>query len=150
MAKFESSIIIHTPYKKVIQYTERVELIPEFMPDVKSIKVIENKRLNGKQVRVSQWKAGALGVSFRWTQEDVLDFQKKDFHFRALDGDLKKYEGKWKFQEHEHAVKVTVYLDVDLGIPIVGAYLNNLLLSRLKRNMDDFLEKIKDRVEKES
>lgn len=150
MAKFESSTIIFTPYKKLIQYAERVELVPELMPDIKSIKILEHKKLNGKQMRRSEWKAGALGVSFHWTQEDVIDFDKKDFHFRAVDGNLKKYEGKWKFKEQEHATTVTICLDIDLGIPIVGAYLNNMLLSRIRHNMEEFLEKIKDRVEDEA
>ena len=149
MAKFESSILVFSPYKKLIQYAERVELVPELMPDIKSIKILEHKKQNGRQMRRSEWKAGALGVSFYWTQEDIIDFEKKDFRFRAVDGNLKKYEGKWKFKEQEHATTVVISLDIDLGIPIVGAYLNNMLLSRIKHNMEEFLEKIKDRIEDE-
>ena len=74
MAIVNSSIDIDGPIEQVYALAKDIEAFPEFMPDVKSVKVLE--RSEDGQRTVSKWEAPVkeFKMTVKWTEEDAVSY----------------------------------------------------------------------------
>lgn len=143
MGKIEAQIIVRSNVTKILELAKRAQDLPSLLPEIKEVKILEN----GGNRKVSHWKASSYGINMEWKQEDIMDLKEKDFRFKMLEGDFRKYEGCWSFEELNGKTRVTVSLIVELGIPLIGAFMNNILMRKIKSNMENLLEIIKKEAE---
>ena len=81
MPRIEQTILINAPIAHVYEVARDVEAFPEFMADLRSLKVLERSPDNTRTV--TEWVGfiPAVKLSMRWTQEDVWndDAYRDDF-----------------------------------------------------------------------
>lgn len=144
MAKLESSIIIKSDIETIVGLTDRVTELPYLMPEIEEIKILKS---NGNK-RISQWKVSSYGITLEWKQEDIINFEENNFRFKMIEGNMRKYEGWWNFEKLNGRTKVTLTLEIEIGIPLIGAFINSMLQKKLKTSLDNLLEIIKKEAEK--
>lgn len=148
MPRVESSIIINAPRDTVIGIARDNEKFPEYMTDVKSLKVIE-KSEDGLRM-VSDWVGivPKFGAKVHWVEEDIWDLAAGTCTFRQLEGDYDQFEGVWKFTaETPETTRFDSTLDYALEIPLVGGIIKAIIHKTMQNNLDSTLKAIKTRSE---
>lgn len=135
MPTIEVSKIIHADKKRVYEVIKNMESFPEFMRDVKKVRVIERQ---GSRV-VAEWKTDIDGASIEWVEEDIFDDKEMCIKFRMLDGDYKSYEGRWDVKELSNETEIKFCAEVDWGIPLLGKYVGKVLGRKMRANIKSML-----------
>lgn len=139
----ERSLTMKADRQHIFQLVKRFEDFPQFMPDVKSLTVLET----GDGWQESEWKVSIAGRSLRWTERDEFDEENMHIRYWQTGGDLKKFEGEWRFEPEADGTRVVLTVDFDLGIPMLAALLEPVLIKAVQMNSDSMLQAIKERVE---
>jgi ribosome-associated toxin RatA of RatAB toxin-antitoxin module len=149
MPRVESSITINGDFDKVYETAKDIESFAQFMPDLKSVKIIERSEDGCRTV--SEWVGivKEFKTTVNWTEEDVWDDEAKTCDFKLVKGDYKSYSGKWTFTQDNGSVRFDSVLDFEYEVPLVGALIKNLIAKKMKENLDNMLLAIKNRVEQE-
>src|ERR1700737_4142396 len=113
MPYVETSIEIAAPRQKIYQLAKDMERYPEFMPDVKTVKVLSR---NGNTT-TTRWKTHVEEAPIEWTEVDVFDDANTRIDYRLIEGDLDKFEGAWTFEERDGKTFVKLGVDYDFGVP---------------------------------
>ena len=147
MPTIESSIVIGGDIEKVYELARDIEQFPEFMPDVKSIKILE-KNEDGSRV-VAEWVGivKEFKTTIKWVEEDTWDHQAKTCDFKLVHGDYKGYSGKWTFTTVDGGTQFHSMVDFDYDVPLIGALIKNLITKKMKENVDNMLSAIKNKIE---
>lgn len=148
MPRVESSVLIQAPRERVLAVAQDNEKFPEFMADLKSLKVLE-KSDDGKRV-VSDWVGVVpkFGTTIHWVEEDVWDGAAGTCTFRQLSGDYKQWEGVWTFTpEGGDATRFTSVVEYEIEIPLVGPLIKSMIRKAVQDNSDATLRAIKERCE---
>lgn len=144
MPHIEVSIIIKGASSKVYNTLKSMENFPNFMRDVKSLKIIKNFP---DQI-ITAWEIEIEGAPVKWKEEDIFDDEKLELNFNAIEGDYKEYRGKWKIiPQHSHT-KLTIEANFDWGIPVLEKYVGKTLEKRARLALLGMLKAIKNKVEK--
>lgn len=149
MPVIRSSIEIDGPVDAVYALAKDVETFPQFMPDLKSVRVVE-RSADGSRV-VSEW-AGTVKefkTTVRWTEEDIWDDSAKTCVFSLVKGDYSKYSGEWRFIDLEGRTRFESEIDFEYEVPLIGALIKGIIARKMKENLDNMLSAIKERVEQE-
>jgi ribosome-associated toxin RatA of RatAB toxin-antitoxin module len=144
MPVVETSVYVDAPVDTVVAVVKDYEKYPEFMPDLKSIQVLEQdeKRVLAKWTgRIEEVK-----MDIKWTQEDVW-MSEHHTHFRQTTGDYEKMEGDWRFTPEGNGTRFDSVVDVEFRIPLVGALIKGLIAKKAKENLESTLNAIKNRAE---
>ncbi|MBC7328771.1 SRPBCC family protein [bacterium] len=143
----EKEIEIHAPFEKVFQIAKNVEEYSQFMPSIKSVRVLEEE---GNR-RITEWigRVEELGRTITWKEEDVWDQERGECRFRSLEGDFNKYEGIWLFQKKGDTTLVSLRIEYEMHIPLIGALLQGLIRRKVEESASDMLEGLKERCELE-
>lgn len=147
MPQVISSVTINAPFATVWDVARKVEEFPEFMPDLKSLDVIE--RSDDGMRTVTAWVGiiKEFKMTVKWTQEDVWDEASRTCDFKMLKGDLSKFDGVWKFEETPDGVKFDSDIEWEYDVPLIGAMIKNLIGVKMKENTDNILNAIKEKAE---
>ncbi len=147
MAVVQSSIEINGPIDKVYELAKRVESFPEFMPDLKSVKIVERSE-DGTRT-ISEWVGivKEFKTTIKWTEEDIWDDAAKTCKFRLIKGDYSKYEGEWHFIDLGGRTRFDSQIEVEYDVPLIGALIKGLIAKKMKENVDNMLDAIKKKVE---
>ncbi len=147
MPVVEKEIEIQAPLEKVFAIAKNVEDYPHFMPSIKAVRVLEEE---GDR-RVTEWTARVeeLGRTISWKEEDIWDEERWECRFRSLEGDFQKYEGIWIFQKRGNITSVSLKIDYEMHIPLIGALLQGLIRRKVEESARDMLEGLKERCELE-
>lgn len=147
MAQVSSSIEINGPIEEVYALAKRIEEFPEFMPDLKSVKVVERSE-DGSRI-VSEWVGivKEFKTTIKWTEEDIWDDTAKTCVFRLIKGDYSKYSGKWVFTDLGGRTQFNSEIEVEYDVPLVGALIKGLIAKKMKENVDNMLQAVKRKVE---
>jgi ribosome-associated toxin RatA of RatAB toxin-antitoxin module len=147
LARVESSVEINGPIENVFALAKNVESFPEFMPDVKSITVLE-RSADGLRT-VCEWVGivKEFKTTIKWTEEDIWDDDAHTCVFSLMKGDYSKYSGKWKFTDLGGRTRFDSEIEVEYDVPLVGALIKGLIARKMKENVDGMLAAIKERVE---
>ncbi|MDH7600706.1 MAG: SRPBCC family protein [Armatimonadota bacterium] len=147
MPKVESSVEINGPIEKVYQLAKDIESFPQFMPDLKSVKVIERSD-DGSRV-VSEWVGivKEFKTTVKWVEEDIWDDVNYTCEFHLVSGDYTKYSGKWKFTDLGGRTRFDSEIEVEYDVPLIGPLIKGLIAKKMKENVDNMLAAIKRKVE---
>jgi ribosome-associated toxin RatA of RatAB toxin-antitoxin module len=144
MYSFEASITIKRPAPKVYQAIKNMEDFPNFIRDVKNLKII--KRIDENKF-ISLWEIEIDGAPLRWKEEDSFDDENLQLKFNMLEGDYSKYQGSWQINGDGKITKLAIEASFDWGIPVLEKYVKKAFESRARRSMRGMLRSIKKRVE---
>jgi len=147
LPKVESSIEINGPIDEVYSLAKDVESFPEFMPDVKSIRVVERSD-DGKRT-VCEWVGivKEFRTTIKWTEEDIWDDDAHTCVFSLVKGDYSKYSGVWTFTDLGGRTRFDSEIEVEYDVPLVGALIKGIIAKKMKQNVDNMLAAIKERVD---
>jgi len=146
MPRVESSIIINGPIDEVYCCAKGIEQFPQFMPDVKDVRVLE-RGLDGRVI--SEWSAYIpdFMMTVKWTEEDLWDDEARTCDFKLVKGDYAAYSGKWTFTHVDGGVRWDSIVDYEYDVPLIGPLIKGLVQRKVQENVDKILEAVKKRVE---
>ena len=133
---------------QVLRLFTRVEDYPGFLPEIKECRVLSRNRSEA----VTLWKVDMGRIPISWQEVDTLDLRQSSIdlrhcmiRFKAIDGDLEKFEGHWKFQEHAlGGTEVFFEATIKIGIPVLeqamGGFLSGRVLKYFERLLSVFEE----------
>lgn len=122
-----------------------MEMYPHFMENVLEVRVLT--RDPDENSTITQWVTEVEGRKMRWTEKDLFDDRALTITYRQTAGDLKKFEGEWRFLPSGEGALVILTVDFDLGIPMLSALLNPILEKKTRENCEKMLDAIKKHVE---
>lgn len=143
MSYVESSILIQGDIDRIYQMAKDMEHYPDFMPDVKSVKIIDSS----DNKTTTKWITSVDGTPICWTEMDEFDDQNKNIKYKLLEGDLDKFEGEWIFSENDQGTKITLTVDFDFGMPTLAELLGPILEEKVRENCTMMLTAMKKKVE---
>jgi coenzyme Q-binding protein COQ10 len=144
MPYVETSIAIAAPARVVYELAKDQERFPEFMPDVETVKLIEQ---NAERA-ISRWKTLVEEAPIEWTEEDRFDDDALRIDYKLIEGDLDKFEGAWTFEERDGLTHVCLGVDFDFGVPTLAELIGPTLLRKVRENSEMMLAALKSEAEK--
>lgn len=117
---------------KVFRFITRMQHYQQYMPSVKQCTVLE-RFPNGA---ITCWSVEVDGIPMGWKERDEFDLANFSIHFKALEGDLERFEGRWTLKDHNDGTEVMVEVRAKLGIPLVTKLLEEAVRDKLKKNFD--------------
>jgi coenzyme Q-binding protein COQ10 len=144
MPYVESSISIAAPARVVYELAKDQERFPEFMPDVETVKLIEQN----SERAISRWKTLVEEAPIEWTEEDRFDDDALRIDYKLIEGDLDKFEGAWTFEERDGITLVNLGVDFDFGVPTLAELIGPTLLRKVRENSEMMLAALKNEAEK--
>jgi len=147
MARVVLETVIHAPLETVYAVARDVEAFPQFMPDVKSVRILE-KSADGSRT-LTEWVAYAsqLKLQVKWTEEDLWDDAAHTCRFRQVKGDYDQMEGLWEFLPHPEGTLFRSTLDYELRVPLLGALVQKVIHHLVTQNLQGILDGVKARAE---
>ncbi len=133
--------IIAAPPDKVYRLAKDIERFPDVVPDLIEVKALEEK----DGAVTSSWKgmvsiAGVINRTLSWTEKDVWDDSTRTCSFSLVEGDMNKYDGAWTFADGgDGKTAVKLFVDFDLGIPMLGPLVLKLVDKLVKENCEALL-----------
>lgn len=146
MAQVTANAFIQAPLDAVYQLAKDVEAFPSFMPEVKSVKVLER---DGSRT-VTAWVGVVQGRPVQWMEEDHWDDVHHVATFHQLEGDFTVWAGTWSFTPAAGGTQMSVTVEFELELPLAGAFLSNLLKVLVRKNFESMLAAMKARLEPRS
>jgi len=143
MPYVERSVVVAADVETVYRLAKKMEDFPQYMPDVKNVTVIEEDE-NGT---VTRWQVHVIGRDLKWTERDIFDDKTPKITYKQIEGDVKKFEGEWRFVPERGGVRVELTCDAELGVPMLDAIFNPVLKKALEINVDKMLAAIKAKAE---
>lgn len=141
----KEEIEINAPAEVVYNVASQTEKFPEFIPDVKVIKILDKKD-NQQQ---TYWEANIDGIMFKWEELDVFNLEDLSVEYKLIKGDVDKFEGYWKVNPLSNdKSRLTLYLDFDVNIPMLANLIMPTIRFKVKKNVQSMLKAIKERSEK--
>lgn len=140
----ETAILINGSPKEAYTIAKDMEQYPQFMENVKEIKVQE--RLADSTI--TAWVTDVDGRILKWREKDIFDDDNLHISYNQIDGDLKKFAGEWLFAKTNTGTEVKLTVDFELGIPMISGLINPLLIKKTRSNCQAMLLGIKEKVEK--
>ena len=147
MAIIQSSVEIDGPIDRVYELAKDVESFPEFMSDLKSVRVVERSE-DGRRV-VTEWVGivKEFKTTVKWTEEDIWDDDAHTCAFSLVKGDYSKYSGNWTFTDLGGKTRFDSEIEVEYDVPLIGALIKGIIAKKMKENVDNMLAAIKQKVE---
>jgi len=145
MPTVESEVLINAPVEQVYALARDIERFPEFMADVKEVRILEQT----PERQVSRWVGiiKELRRTITWTEEDFWDEEQRVCTFRQTEGAFTAYGGRWEFLAEGNSTRVRLRLDYEYRVPLVGARIQNLLRKKMQANTDAMLAALKAEAE---
>ncbi|NHC16105.1 type II toxin-antitoxin system RatA family toxin [Motilibacter deserti] len=144
MPTVDVEMTMHAPVQQVWDAVVDVESYPRYMETVKSVK--ELRRLPDGS-RETEWSVLLKGSTLEWVERDVVLEGERKVVFEQTDGDLEVFEGEWTVTEQpDGTVRVRLFVNFDIGIPLLSAMLNPVAERALKENSRTMLQQIEKRV----
>jgi len=146
MPTVESQVSVAAPVERVYEIARDIERFPQFMADVVEVEILEQT----PERQVSRWVGliKELNRKINWTEEDFWDEESRSCEFRMLEGDYTSYGGSWKFEPEGDGCLVTLVVEFEYEVPLVGALIKNLLKKKMQENCDSMLAALKAEAEK--
>ena len=145
MPVIEVRRVLAAPLEKVVEVVKNVEAYPQFMPDVRSVKVLESSD-EGRLQKV-EW----VGVikqfarEIRWIQQDRWVSPTR-VEFNQIQGDYDKMVGYWEFTDSEGSTEFTNVLDYEYRVPLLGALVTRVVEFLVRQNLESIMDGIEKRA----
>ncbi len=147
MAVVKSSVEINGSIEDVYALAKSIESFPAFMPDLKSVKIVE-RSADGNRT-VSEWVGTVkeFKMTIKWTEEDIWDEEARTCTFSLVKGDYSKYSGTWEFIDLGGRTRFDSEIEVEYNVPMIGSLIKGLIAKKMKENVDNMLAAVKAKVE---
>lgn len=147
MPRVENSIFIAADVESVYRTAKDVERFPEFMPDVKSLRVLERSE-EGRRT-VVEWVGliPEFKTTVKWVEADLWDDAAHTCDFELVRGDFKSYGGRWEFLPEANGTRFLSRVDYEYDIPLIGPLIQKLIFKKMGENVDRLQAALKDRIE---
>ncbi|MFZ5802001.1 MAG: SRPBCC family protein [Candidatus Omnitrophota bacterium] len=142
MHKIQIQRILRAKPWRVMRKVLSIEELPSYFPSAKSVHVLERSPHGFK----TEWHVEFDGIPVRWVEESTVDFSARCITFRSSQGDLGAFQGSWNFRPHPDGTEVTVAMDLEVGLPILGGDVLEGLLLKIKKNFVFMLEAVQNRL----
>lgn len=145
MPVIEVRRVLAAPLEKVIEVVKNVEAYPQFMPDVRSVKVLESS--DEGHLQKVEW----VGVikqfarEIRWIQEDRWVSPTR-VEFNQIQGDYDKMVGYWEFADSDGSTEFTNVLDYEYRVPLLGALVTRVVEFLVRQNLESIMDGIEKRA----
>ena len=128
---------------QVLRLLTRVQDFPRYFPSILECKVLSRER---NRV-VSSWLVEMEKIPISWKEEGILDRRQFIIRFRALEGDLEKFEGCWKLVEHPSG-GTELFLEVTLkvGIPVFEVVAGGIIANKVQSYFESLLKAFEDEL----
>lgn len=138
---------VNAPPEAVYRVAKDVERFPDFMPDVRSLVIVERSEDGSRQV--SEWVGliPEFKLTVKWTEEDLWDDTERTCTFRQLKGDFKTYEGMWRFNSQDGGTLFESVVRYEIEIPLVGPLIQGVVKKKMSDNVQRLQLALKKRVE---
>jgi ribosome-associated toxin RatA of RatAB toxin-antitoxin module len=136
--------VIPAPLEAIVEIARDIEAYPQFMPDVKSVKILEQSEDGSRQ------RAEWVGVikqfarEIRWVQEDRWVAPNR-VEFSQVEGDYDKMEGYWEFNPVEGGTEFVNFLDYEYKVPLLGALVTKVVDYLVRQNLNGIMDSIERR-----
>jgi ribosome-associated toxin RatA of RatAB toxin-antitoxin module len=149
MPTIENAILIQADVEHVYAVAREVESFPDFMPDVRSVRVLE--RSDEGRRTVVEWVGliPEFKQTVKWVEEDVWDAAEHTCHFRLVRGDFKEYSGIWRFTPADGSTRFESHVSYEYDIPLIGPLIKGVIRKKMQENVDRLLQAIKGRAERQ-
>jgi ribosome-associated toxin RatA of RatAB toxin-antitoxin module len=165
MPTVESAILIQADVEHVYAIAREVERFPDFMPDVRSVRVLECSE-EGRRT-VVEWVGliPEFKQTVKWVEEDLWGDAEHTCHFRLVRGDFKEYSGLWRFTAADGSegpgrgcadalgvptppvTRFESRVSYEYDIPLIGPLIKGVIRKKMQENVDHLLQAIKARAE---
>lgn len=153
MPTIESAILIHADVEHVYAIAREVEQFPDFMPDVRSVRVLEHSE--GGRRTVVEWVGliPEFKQTVKWVEEDLWGDAEHTCQFRLVRGDFKEYSGLWRFTAADGSegrppgTRFESRVSYEYDIPLIGALIKGVIQKKMQENVERLLQAIKARAE---
>jgi fatty aldehyde-generating acyl-ACP reductase len=144
LIEIQISKIIPAEKWRVIRLLTKVNEFPSYIPCVKEATVIHKKH----NIMLTKWRVQIDGVPISWVEEDTLALNEKTIYFRATEGDLAEFKGKWQFLDHPQGTEVKIEVLLKVGIPSVNESVDagNYIKRLLSKNFEAILDAVERRL----
>jgi uncharacterized membrane protein len=146
MPTVQTTVWINAPRDKVYEIAKDNRSFPEFMKDVQSLTVVEEK--DNRVVSDYVGIVSSFGLKVRWQQEDIWDDTAYTCVFRQIKGDYDQLDGVWNFIEENGGTRFDSVVNYEYVVPGLGPLVKKVVHNIVIKNMDGVLGAIKDRSEK--
>jgi len=145
MATVESRVVVNAPVERVYGIARDIESFPEFMHDVVEVEILEQT----PERQVSRWVGliEEFNRTLEWTEEDFWNDEQHRCDFAMIEGDFTSYRGTWVFERDEEGTLVTLVVEYEYNVPLIGALIKKLLHKKVQQNCDNMLAAIKAEAE---
>jgi len=151
LQKIESKVTINAPLELVWELAQDVAQLPDIMPDLDEVKVLEREVISDTSIRtVTEWhgRIKKLNRKMEWVEEDVWDATQHTCLFHQLRGDFTEYNGEWRFREEDGATVADLTVNYSFEIPLLGAVVRQVLKKLVQENSDTMLQCLRDEAER--
>ena len=152
MPKIKAETTIDASLEKVWTLAQNVEKMPEFIPDLVSVKVLEREQTSPQTLRtVTEWmgRIKQFNRNVHWVEEDIWNAEKMICHFWQIRGDYDEYRGEWKFEKQsEETTRVLLDIEYGFNIPLLGPLLQKVAHKLMQQSSDTMLACLKTQAEK--
>ena len=143
MPKIEVSTIVRKSPSLVYKILKDMEKFPQFMSDVKQVKIF--KKISNNTL-LTEWKIDIDGTPVEWKEEDVFDDKMKKINFRMKEGSFKKYEGSWELRPVSNGTKIQLHTLLEWGVPNMEKHIGHVLEKKACRSIGSMLWLIRKRA----
>ena len=133
---------IRAPKWKVFSGLLRMSEFEKFMPNVKESKLLEAH--NG--TNLIKWHVNIEGMPIRWIERNVINRHQRTLSFKALDGDLRLFEGVWRVSGNDDRSLIELTCRLDTGIPLLEHLIGQALKEKISRNFESMIDVIDRRL----
>ncbi len=143
MATVDSEIVIAEKPQRVFELAQQVERFPEVIASLKSVEVLSREGNRTRTRWVGTAQMGPVTRDISWEEEDEWDAEALECRFHLTGGDLKRYDGVWKFLAEDGGTRCLLHLDYEMGIPLLSPLVNKMIHAKMQESCDELLRGLK-------
>jgi ribosome-associated toxin RatA of RatAB toxin-antitoxin module len=147
MPEITNRIEIAADPDAVYRVAREPERFPDFMPEVKSVTVVERSADGRRQVVEWVGLIPQLRLTVKWTEEDLWDDAARTCAFHQVRGDFDRYEGIWRFDPVPAGTLFESVVQYEIEIPLVGKLIQAVIRKIMFDNVQRLQEALKRRCE---
>ncbi|MDQ3813000.1 MAG: SRPBCC family protein [Armatimonadota bacterium] len=151
MPTIESKIHINAPLETVWELAQDVEKLPDIMPDLDAVRVLERQQPTPVTTRtVTDWEGRIkqFNRKMAWTEEDIWNDEDHTCRFWQIKGDFDEYRGEYSFRAENGGTTVHVVVHYRFDVPLIGALMAKVVQKLMQENSDSLLRSLKAEAER--
>jgi len=132
-------------WDKVFEIVEDMERFPEFMRDVKAIKLL---RQDPDGSRIFQWEADIDGTPVEWVERNKVEKDANRIGFKMIEGDFQQFEGYWQISTIPGGSVLRLFSRFEWGVPNFEKYIGHILEDKASRSIRGMLWAVRKRAKR--